>query len=184
MVLHRPIESTPFTKTWRGCGDRLLSKMQIDNHGCVVELARLTWPVALQIPMGRFRLFVAADTTATTTEALADFAYTSLKRGMVYFCAWGPSCKRFHDIVDEVIVEDALGERQFAGPKVGNDTVMTTWHERDTLDEALDYFLISACPTDGFIADSNYWVAMCVNNPIRAAIIRQRLEGVDLSLLG
>ena len=80
--------------------------MPIENHGCVVELARLTWPVALQIPMGRFRLFVAADTTATTTEALADFAYTSLKRGMVYFCAWGPSCERFHDIVDEVIVEE------------------------------------------------------------------------------
>jgi hypothetical protein len=56
---------------------------------------------------------------------------------------------------------------------------MTTWHEKDTLDEALDFFLTGACPTDGFAAGSDYWVAMCVNNPTWVATVRQRLEPLD-----
>src|ERR1700731_4146539 len=116
------------------------------NHCCVVELASLNWPVALRIPTARFRLFVAADTTGSNSEVLAEFAQAALKRGMVYFCAWGPGCERFHDVVDEVIAEDDLGERLFVGPTV-NDTVMTTWHGEETLEDALDYFLISAYPT-------------------------------------
>jgi|GEM_PF-2606922 len=32
-----------------------------------------------------------------------------------YFCAWGPDCRRFYDIVDLVIVEDELGDRLFVG---------------------------------------------------------------------
>jgi hypothetical protein len=156
-------------------------QMPLGNHVCV-ELESLTWPVALHIPSTRFRLFVAADTTVSTSEALAKFAHATLKLGMVYFCAWGPGCERFHDIVDKVIELDDLGERLFVGP-TSNDVVMTTWHAEDTLDEALDYFLISACPTDGFAVGSNYWVAMCVNNPGWAAIVRQRLERVDPSRL-
>jgi hypothetical protein len=155
--------------------------MPIGNHGCLVELPSLTCPAALNVPTGRFRLFVAADTTGSTTEALSEFALAALKQGMVYFCAWGPGCGRFHDIVDEVILEDDLGERLFVGPNE-SDTIMTTWHEKDTLDEAFDFFLSKwACPTEGFIPDSDYRVAMAVNNPAWAATMRQRLERVDPS---
>jgi len=129
------------------------------------------------MPKARFRLFVAADTTGSTPEAISEFAHAALKRGMVYFCAWGPGCKRFHDVVDEV-----RDKRLIVGPTT-NDVVMTTWHEKETLHDALDYFLISAWPTDGFAVDSDYWVAMCINNPLWAAIVRQRLEGLDPSRL-
>jgi hypothetical protein len=59
------------------------------------------------------------------------------------------ACEKFHDIVDEVVVNDELGERRFAGP-IANDTVMTTWHEHETLEQALDFFVTSAVPTQGF----------------------------------
>src|SRR4051795_13082871 len=86
------------------------------NQSCVVSLQSLQWPDALKIPSKRFRLCVAADVRSIDTPKLADFGGMALKKGMVYFCAWGPDCERFHDIVDEVIVMDDLGQRFFVDP--------------------------------------------------------------------
>ena len=79
----------------------------------VVQANSLIWPADVQIPNGRFRLFVAADVTGLSTKLMSEFAVAVLKSGMVYFCAWGPGCELFHDIVDELIVEDEIGKRLF-----------------------------------------------------------------------
>jgi len=63
------------------------------------------------------------------------------KKGWWYFCSWGPDC----DIVDEVILEDDLGERRFVGPDE-SAFVQTTWHAKHELDEALDFFAKFAVP--------------------------------------
>jgi hypothetical protein len=130
----------------------------------VVQLAELRWPTSTALPSRRFRLFVAADITSVSVDVISEFASAALSRGMVYFCAWGRDCERFHDIVDEVIVEDELAERRFVGP-TANDRVMTTWHEKDTLEEGLDFFTTFAVPTDGFAADSSFRLVICVDNP-------------------
>jgi hypothetical protein len=152
--------------------------MPTKNHFRVVESATLSWPPAFHIPSSRFRLFVAADVTGVTTDIISEFVHGALKRGMVYFCAWGPDCERFHDVVDKVLVEDDLGERQFVGPNP-TDVIMTTWHKDDTLDEASNYFINFASPTDGFQADSDSWIALCVNNPEWAASIRQKIKAAE-----
>ena len=154
--------------------------MPKENQFCVIELDSLSWPVALRVPSARFRLFVAVDATGTSTEAISEFAEAALNNGMVYLCAWGPDCSRLHDIVDLVVVDDDLGKRLFVRPSE-DDTIMTTWHESDTLTEALDFFVNCAFPTDGFETDSHYWVALCVNNLEWAAVIRQQLEDAEFS---
>lgn len=115
------------------------------------------------MPSRRFRLFVAADVRATSTDILSEFALPALNEGMVYFCSWGPGCERFHDIVDELVVEDSLREPKFSGPG-RNDAIMTTWHESETLEEALEFFRTCAVPTNGFLADSDFGIVMCVGN--------------------
>ena len=129
----------------------------------VVQVDSLRWPVDILIPNGRFRLFVAADVTGLSTKLMSEFAVAALKSGMVYFCAWGPGCERFHDIVDEVVVEDQIGERIFVG-KNESDTIMTTWHDDEPLEEALDFFANLTYPTMGFEANSNFWVAVSLTN--------------------
>jgi hypothetical protein len=129
----------------------------------VSQLAELKWPSTLQLPSRRFRLFVAADVSALPTETISDFASAALGAGMIYFCSWGRDCERFHDIVDEVIVGDRIGDRRFTGPLPG-DTVMTTWHKDESLEEALDFFATFAVPTDGFAPDSDFRLIICVNN--------------------
>jgi len=129
----------------------------------VIEVPDLNWPPRLEIPSKRFRLFVAADTADVSTEDLSNFALAALNRGMVYFCSWGPDCSRFHDIVDEVLVEDDIGAQKFVGPD-SSDTIMTTSHAKDSLEEAIDFFATCAMPTDGFAPDSDFRLVICVAN--------------------
>jgi len=130
----------------------------------VVQLAELLWPASIALPGRRFRLFVAADTRGLSVDAMSDFATAALSKGMVYFSAWGSGSERFHDIVDEVVAEDRLGERRFVGA-TPNDVAMTTWHEDEDLEGALSFFAVSAIPTEGFSDDSDFRLVICVGNP-------------------
>jgi hypothetical protein len=147
-----------------------------ENKFTVVAADSLLWPESLTIPSARFRLFVAADTDTLSVDQISTFAAAALSRGMVYLCAWGAGCGRFHDVVDETLVGDeVLGENGFA-PPTPNDTVMTTWHERDSLEEALDFFATCAYPSDGYADGSDYRVVICVGHPQWALTARDFLK--------
>ena len=122
---------------------------------------------------------MAADVNCASTEAISDFALSALKRGMVYFCSWGPGCERFHDIVDEVIVGDDISDREFSGPSK-DDVVMTTWHDDETLEETLDFLATCAVPTDGFGPDSDFRLVISVANQQWAVQARKFLEAVKI----
>lgn len=149
-----------------------------EEEFAVIEISELKWPRAIPVPSSRFRLLVAADTSALTSSMISDFAKAALSAGMVYFCAWGDGCERFHDIMDEIVVEDDLGQRRFAGP-TPDDTIMTTWHSNDTLEEALDFLATCAYPTDGFSTNSNFRLVICVDNKEWAATARGFLKSAD-----
>ena len=138
--------------------------MAEEKRFAVIRLPELKWPTSIPLSGSRFPLFVAADISDVSVDAVSEFASAALDRGMVYFCAWGRDCERFHDIVDEVVVQAGLGERRFVGP-TASDTVMTTWHEHESLNEALDFFTGSAIPTQGFAADSSFRLVFCIGNP-------------------
>ena len=143
--------------------------MAEDNEFAIVEIDHLIWPESLQLPTKRFRLFVAADTTRATTDDISNFAEAALEGGMVYFCAWGAGCERFHDIVDEVVVVSDLEGRRFALPN-------TTWHAHETLEEALEFFATAAVPSDEYEAGSRFRVVLCVGNPGWAAVADRFLK--------
>jgi hypothetical protein len=113
-------------------------------------------------------------------DTISEFAVAALSRGMVYFSAWGRNCDRFHDIVDEVMVEDELGKRRFVGP-AANDGVITTWHKDESLEEALDFFTTSAVPTDGFTDDSDFRLVICVGNLHWVQAANRFLQSVTFS---
>jgi hypothetical protein len=138
--------------------------MEEGKSFAVIQLPEFKWPTSVELSGSRFRLFVAADISNVSTDLVSQFAAAALHRGMVYFCAWGRDCERFHDIVDEVIAEDGLGERRFVGP-TANDVVMTTWHDHESLEDALEFFINSALPTQGFAPDSSFLLVICIRNP-------------------
>jgi len=152
--------------------------MQEGIDFAVVEVSELVWPASLNLPSKRFRLLIAADTANCTVDVISEFAESALIKGMVYFCAWGSGCSRFHDIVDEVIVGDELGAHRFAPPS-SEDVIMTTWHDDESLEEALDFFTTCAFPTDGYAEHSGYRVVICLANSEWASTARKFLREAD-----
>jgi hypothetical protein len=144
----------------------------------IVDLGRLAWP-AWDLPTKRFRLFVAANTTRVPACQISAFAQAALAKGMVYLCVWGDGCQRFHDIVDQVILEDDAGERKFGGPGP-HDVIMTTWHDHDSLEEALAFFARCAIPIAGLLDDSEYWLAVCVGNSKWASVAARFLRATPI----
>ena len=155
---------SPLLQQNRKIGNDTLVHMVEQKRITVIGLPELSWPASLQLPSSRFRLFVAADSRDSSVQAVSKFALAALRQGMVYCCVWGPGCERFHDIVDETVVEEDINECRFVGmtPK---DVIITTWHIDETLEEALEFFTTSALPSEGLIPNSDFRLVACVGHP-------------------
>jgi hypothetical protein len=117
-----------------------------------------------------FVSLIAWDSRERSAAEIARLARMLLDAGCVYFCCWGPGCERVHDIVDE---EYARG-----GLSVSDDgsTVMTTWHDDESLEESAWYSLNVAFPDDRFFDQCKSVVAVCVGSRRWAAEIARAFE--------
>src|SRR4051794_24250383 len=142
----------------------------------LIEPPSLEWPLDLQLSSKYFRLLIAADTKSLSTEQISRFSKDALTKGMVYCCAWGPGCERVHDSVDDTLVaSEILGPRLFP-PATRHDTVMTTWHNHETLDDALEFFVWNSCPTVSYINESRVWLIFSVANSMWSTAIRDYFQ--------
>ncbi|MCU1227067.1 MAG: hypothetical protein JWQ42_5160 [Edaphobacter sp.] len=121
---------------------------------------------ALDTVSANYCLFLAADATSISDEKLRKTAKLLLEQGIAYLCVWGPDCERVHDLFDL--------ERMPNEPR--GRVVMTTWHSKESLSEALWFFENCVEPDDGFEADCTDWIALSVKNDswgqqIRTALI-------------
>ena len=79
-------------------------------------------------------LFLAVDATAVSDAAIRNVARRLLQHGIAYLCVWGPDCERVHDQFDlERMPEEPKGR-----------VVMTTWHSKEGLSDALWFFATCA----------------------------------------
>lgn len=88
-----------------------------------------TWSADLSAVLKPFVAMTAFDATGLDDATLVAFAGQLLADDCRYTCTWGPDCERVNDAFDRVIVDQELDR--------GDDTVMTTWHDDESLDEAL-----------------------------------------------
>jgi hypothetical protein len=112
------------------------------------------------------------NATGVGDAAIRAFARRLLDAGAVYFATWGPDCQRVHDLIDAERPTDEPGE---------HDVVMTTWHERVDLDEAIWESVFVAMPAGRYAEGCDAVVAVVVDNPAAASQIRRRygdLEGL------
>jgi hypothetical protein len=120
---------------------------------------------------GWFCLLLALDAGSVSQVALARAAKAALASGLVYLCAWGPGCELVHDCFDWAIVDfEMIGAREMSE----DDTVVTTWHVDESLEDAAEYFRDVAVPTDGY-ASCDLWLAAAVGRPDWAVRLRASL---------
>jgi hypothetical protein len=145
-----------------------LNHLGADIHGrdlYLLELRALEdWPRELDLGSEPFCLLVAADSRGEAPQAIATFASAALTAGCVFACAWGPGCELVHDTFDAI-----FNESNYSGDPV----VMTTWHENETLQQALTFLMRDAVPKDPWIASCRSSVVAVIGNDHWAAEVRR-----------
>ena len=130
--------------------------------------------IALAIPPveGHFVLLLACDGSTLSDEELREFSTALLDKGIAYLVCWGPDCGRVHDLFDLAEVERDIESGD--GP-----TVMTSWHDDESLDEAFYFFLFTAWPDEAFGSTCNTAIAASVGNASWSNRVRERFSDVE-----
>ena len=115
---------------------------------------------------------LASDASQLSTKLVFRAAEQLLAFGAVYICSWGPGCERVHDLFDEAVVGDGSGPSE-------SPSIMTTWHETETLEEALWFALDAAAPADCFAKSCKSLVAISVASAEWSSIIRAAYTDPD-----
>ncbi len=105
-----------------------------------------------------FILFIACDFSKYSIDELSDFAEKMLDSGVACVCTFGTDCGKMHDIFDDIIVyREVIEKKEFPH-------ILTTWHENDTLDEALWFGLFSAFVDDDYIKECKSTLIVAVED--------------------
>ena len=140
-----------------------------ERHQFLLNLTHLgELPRHLSLPSRYFGLFLACDGRVASDEAVVEAARSLLDEGLVYLCSWGPECERVHDLFDSVIVERDPNETE-------KSVTLTSWHDDESLDEALWYFLNAAFPTDDYREGCQAELIAVVSNEAWAGQVKARL---------
>jgi hypothetical protein len=107
------------------------------------------------LPEGRFVCLLAWDAAGVPSESIGRLARHLITNGCVYICAWGPDCERVHDIFDETDMELHAGD---------DAVVMSTWHDREPLSEAIWFALNSTWPDEAYADGCNSVVGISIGN--------------------
>jgi hypothetical protein len=79
-------------------------------------------------------------------EQMSALCSQLIRLGCAYLCCWGPARERVHDIMDQ----EVLGSNP---PDSYLGCLMTTWHSKESLAEAVDYFLACTIPDEDYAPD-------------------------------
>jgi hypothetical protein len=119
------------------------------------------------IPQGpqHFTMLLAWDARESDIREFEPVALALVQLGLCYFCSWGENCELVHDVVDMCVVqrEIELGEADFL--------LMTTWHNKESLEEAFEFFQDLALPAETHIWPKFGRYAVAIGNPAWEALI-------------
>ena len=106
---------------------------------------------------------------ADHTISIGSAAPVLVERGLAFVSAWGTDCARVETDFDTAIVDRNPNE-------TADDVVLTTSHANDCLDEAVEFFVISAHPAPAYVDECNTWDIVATSAPLLAAVERALLS--------
>jgi hypothetical protein len=122
-------------------------------------------PHELSVATARFVCLIAWDARGVGVEEISAVARQLLNAGAVYVCAWGPGCERVHDVFDQ--------ERDGSATTANTDpVVMTTWHDDESLADAVGFVLTAAIPDAPYADHCGSTLALAIGSAEWATEIR------------
>ncbi len=126
-------------------------------------------PPKLDLATRYFVCLIAADSEDTPREKLSALVQNLVASGCAYLAAWGAGCEALHDIADQKIAELSEDNRHLL-------EVMTTWHDKEPLSEALWDLLNISWPANPFEEECNAALVICVGQTHWAEQCREALR--------
>ena len=112
-----------------------------------------------------FVAMLVCDGRNLSADNIAKVARNLIDSGCAYFCCWGDDCERVHDIFDEEWVGDGFNSHS-------DDTILTTWHADDTLEQFIEFSLLHTQPTPGYEDECNALIAIVIDDAEHASTIQ------------
>ena len=136
-----------------------------------LELASVSGLPRLQLQAEHFACLLAWDARGFSKEIVSSIVDPLLRAGAAYFICWGPDCERVHDIVDELVWNP---QNNFRVPE--DSSVMTTWHDSESLQGALWFFLVLSLPDEYYQSSTGAGLAVSIGSPQWAVEIANALD--------
>jgi len=122
-----------------------------------------------------FVLFLAWDARDTPDEEILLVARQLVRAGLAYIVAWGPDCERVHDLFDQVDIE----QNPESNVPETDTVIMSTWHDSESLEEALWFAIYSAYPTGLYETTWRATIAAAVGSPEWASTMHAYLSNLE-----
>jgi hypothetical protein len=151
-------------KSAEGPLDRQLFALQVSASSEILT--------ATQVVAPHFAVFLAWDATSIATEEISRLAALLHNRGLAYLCAFGPDCERVHDIFDEV-------ELELDGTRPRDSVIMTTWHNDESLEDALWFFVNNSVPDAAYEDTCHTGIAVTIGNSQWATKVADYLSNLS-----
>ena len=130
-------------------------------------------PSIIEFTTQKFYVVFLVDNLPTLdTDNISKFLKKLIDTGMVYLCTWGKHCEQIHDITDQILT---LPENQYDK----NLHIMTTWHNDETLADALWFSIYNSMPDDAFFDDTRDFIAITINDDKSYDIIKKYMGDLE-----
>ncbi len=127
-------------------------------------------PAQFALSSPHFACFLAWDATEASVKEVDSVLRSLRASGVAYLCTWGADCKRVHDIADEIFHSDVSSK---------GTVVMTTWHDEETLAEAVEFFLNRSFPHEYYEDTLRSGIAISIGSPPAAIAIAGMVSNPD-----
>ena len=122
-----------------------------------------------------FGLLVAMNAQNVTDESILKGAKKLLSKGLACLCAWGPDCKRVHNLFD-------IAAQEINDKLSGDDAIMTTWQPDESIEEALWFFIHCEFVTEKFTKTCKDWIIAPIANSEWEQLIRSKTAHIAKSI--
>lgn len=116
-----------------------------------------------------FALLLLMDGRDKLVGDLGIIPQQLIEYGLVYLCTWGNDCERIHDIF--TIQIEIENEKEIP--------IMTTWHDDESIDETLWFFLFNTFPDDKYFDTCKTAIVISVGNSEWEEQLRNGMSDID-----
>lgn len=154
----------------------MLEKVKTHNDKQVSFGSYKSFEEASKNPFNLKKYFIVTfflNKSSIENDSFKKIIENLLDSGCVYFIFHGDQCEEAHDLTDLIIVDR---EAKLGYEPLTENTIMTTWHKDETMEDVLDFIFYSVIPAENFINSLKSYLIISLGDPQENNKIRKLIK--------